>query len=1037
MHKKISFRRLASILIPLLVIILIFTVASNIVANYYSLTMNYMFGEGEIMIDRADGTQDWDAEYDCCFTGNADAASAAMRQFNRSVAEEGIVLLKNTRSALPLGKGERRLNVFGWHFENAPYCAPQSGSSSSDGDYVYPAEALKDAGFSLNEDLLTAVREGVPEYLSEPPQVGRWQNDWAIPEYVPTEAEVNDALKWSDIALIWLVRQGTEGADLPQSMNDNAFFGNSRTVGLTPSAREKYGYDPERHSLELTASEQELIRRVGAAGFQKVIIVINSDNPVELGLVEENAEIDAVLLVGGMGTEGFRAFPDILTGTVNPSGRLSDLYASDFTADPTYPNQADLTGGEYLRDGIFVGERVTLSNSVYTNLTPQFIAQNGLRSNGNTMQYVFQNYEEGIYSGYRYYETRALTEGEAWYRESVVYPFGFGLSYTQFDQYISDWRIEKEYIETDIVVRNIGNCPGKTAVQLYYSAPYGEGTANPHKIEKSAIVLGAFAKTGIIQPGREEEITLRIFIEDMASYDDEVFGCYVLDEGIYEISLRTDSHSVAYSESAGAKTAGDQVIRWYNGRMIVFNEGNPRSSEKYANSEEGLVYKAATNAFTRTLEGISPSFTELSRSDWVGTFPQVADDIDKTATPELIEYFKKYDISNMNNEADEMPATGIDNGLQLIDLRGASYDDSIWEAYLDQWDVDEMFEVVSKNGRGINGFTDLGLPLSVNSDGSMGIKYKSVDYTTYGIKLPLSCTAPVLAKTWNTDLAYLFGETCGEEALQYGMNGWYAPALNLHRSPFAGRYYDYFSEDPFLTGVLATQICSGAGSRGLNVYLKHFALNESEYLRNYSSVWASEQAMRELYLKPFEMCIKYSRKKVMYYDRSGVLQEKNISAVQGIMSSFNRIGNTWAGGNAELLKTVLREEWGFDGIVITDNMRQEWPDMDPDLMIRAGGNVCMSRGREFSDTQSASAVLALREAVHGICYAVVNSNAMNGILPGSFISYALAPWQIALIVGDIFVGVVLAGAIVFLIYRQTDERKHPERYGKEKGYYSL
>ena len=1035
MHKKISFRRLASALIPLLVIIFVFTVAANIVANYYFLTMNYIFGEGEILIDRADGTQGWDAEYDRRSTESAEAASAAMRQFNRSVAEEGIVLLKNTLGALPLGKNERRLNVFGWHFENAPYCAPQSGSSSSDGDYVYPADALKEAGFSLNEDLLAATKEGVPEYFSAPPKVGRWQNDWAIPEHIPTEAEVNDALKWSDIALIWLVRHGTEGADLPQSMNENAFFGNSRTVGLTPSARAKYGYDPERHSLELTASEQELIRRICAAGFQKIILVINSDNPVELEFVEENAKIDAALLVGGMGMEGFRAFPDILSGAVNPSGRLCDLYASDFTADPTYPNQADLTGGEYLRDGVLIGERVTLSNNVYTNLTPQFIAQNGLRSNGDTMQYVFQNYEEGIYSGYRYYETRALTEGEAWYDESVVYPFGFGLSYTRFDQYISDWRIEEEYIEADIVVRNIGDCPGKTAVQLYYSAPYGEETGNPYKIEKSAVVLGAFAKTGIIQPGRAEEVILRISIEDMASYDDEVFGCYVLDEGIYDISLRTDSHSVAYSESVGAEKAGEQVIRWYNGRMTVFNEGNPRRSEKYANNEEGLVYKAATNAFTRSLEGISPSFTELSRADWEGTFPQIADDTDKTASPELIEYFKRYDVGGMNDEADEMPATGIDNGLQLIDLRGASYNDSIWEAYLDQWKVDDMLEVVSKNGRGINGFTDLGLPLSVNSDGSMGIKYKSVDYTTYGIKLPLSCTAPVLAKTWNTDLAYRFGEGCGEQALQYGMNGWYAPALNLHRSPFAGRYYDYFSEDPFLTGALAVQICSGAGSRGLNVYLKHFALNEGEYFRNYCSVWASEQTMRELYLKPFEMCIKYSMKKVAYYDRSGALLEKEVSAVQGIMSSFNRIGNTWSGGNAELLKTILREEWGFNGIVITDNMRREWVDMDPDLMIRAGGNVCMSGGREFADTRSASAVLALREAVHGICYGVVNSNAMNGILPGSFISYALAPWQIALIIGDIFVGVVLAGTAVFLIYRYADERKYPERYGKESRYH--
>ena len=380
----------------------------------------------------------------------------------------------------------------------------------------------------------------------------------------------------------------------------------------------------------------------------------------------------------------------------------------------------------------------------------------------------------------------------------------------------------------------------------------------------------------------------------------------------------------------------------------------------------------------------------------------------------------------MNNDDDEMPFMGKDNGLQLIDLRGTQYGDSIWQTYLDQWTVDQMLEVVSKNGRGICGITELGLPASINSDGSMGIKYKSIDYVTYGIRLPLCCTAPVMAKTWNKMLAYKFGEICGEEALQYGMNGWYAPALNLHRSPFAVRYYDYFSEDPYLTGALGTEICSGAGSKGLNVYVKHFVLNEGEYLRNYCSVWASEQTMRELYLKPFEMCIKNSVKTVQYYDKSGEMQQKTISAVQGVMSSFNRVGSMWSGGNKELLIDILRAEWGFNGIIITDNMREQWADMNPDVMIRSGGNVCMSGGKQFADTSSATAVKALRQAVHGICYAVVNSNAMNKIPPGSFISYSLAPWQTALIIIDFAVGAVTIGAVAtfFILLRKYNNSPH-------------
>lgn len=1015
MGKKRKFKRIVSVCTPLLVILFGFTIALNTVANYYSLTMNYVFGEGKIHIDKAEGTEDWDAEY---FEKNCDspeAASARMRELNIDIAEEAIVLVKNNDNALPLSQGERRLSVFGWAFENAPYCAPQSGSSSSDGDYISPAQALRDGGFELNEELLDIIRSGVPEYSQLPPQVGRWTNDWALPEYAPTEQQVSTAAEWADTAMVWIMRQGTEGADMPQSMNENAFYGNKKKIGLSQSARKKYGFDPARHSLELTATEELMIERVCSVGFKKIIVVVNSDNPLELEFLKDNDKIDAALLVGGLGMYGFSVLPDILTGSVNPSGRLADIYPADFTADPVYPNHADLTGGEYVRDSVLLNKDMHLSNSVYSNLTANAIRENNLRSNGDTMQYVFQNYEEGIYNGYRYYETRAVSEGDDWYNRAVVYPFGYGLSYTSFTQYISDYDVDEHSINVKVKVRNTGDLAGKTVIQLYYTAPYGDQTTNENKIEKSAVVLGDFAKTCVLDPGDECVVELKIDIEDMASYDDSIAQCYVLDEGIYSISLRNNSHKIIESAAGDAKIKGAQVIEWNNKKTVIFDENNPRVSEKYAHNEEGVLYKAATNAFSQTLTGISPSFRQLSRADWQATFPRIPDDTDKTATPELIEKFKNYDIQSLNDEDAEMPVTGEDNGLQLIDLRGAHYNDCIWEEYLNQWTVEQMLEVVSKNGRGLNGVSRLGLPQSVNSDGTMGIKYKSLDFVTYDTRLTLSCTAPVLAKTWNKKLAFEFGETCGEEALHYGMNGWYAPALNLHRSPFAGRYYDYFSEDPYLTGAFATQICSGAGSKGLNVYLKHFALNEGEYLRNYCSVWASEQTMRELYLKPFEMCIKDSTKIVRYYDISGNIIEKKISAVQGIMSSFNRVGNTWSGGNSELLIDVLRGEWGFNGVIITDNMRAEWSDMNPDVMIRAGGNVCMSRDKQFEDINSATAIIALREAVHGICYAVVNSNAMNGILPGSFISYSLAPWQITLIAIDVAVGIIIAGATVAFI----------------------
>ncbi len=1027
--KKVGIKRFLTVVIPFLMIILTVLIAINATMNYHAYSMNYIFGEGQISVTVVDGDEALDGTYNAKALSSPQASSDAMLEHNVNTARESIVLLKNSKKALPLAEDERKLSVFGWYFEGAPYCVPASGSSSSSGDYVEPKEALQEAGFQMNEELLEQISEGVPEYAEKAPVIGRWNNDWAIPEYVPDDAQMQKARDFSDIALIWFSRQGTEGADCPQSMNENAFYYNAKTVGLSEEKRVKYGYDPDKHYLELTDTEKTLLNAVYEAKFEKVIVVINSDNPMELDFIRNEGGIDAALSVGGMGFNGFYALAEILKGEIAPSGRLSDTYAVDFKKDPTYPNHADLTGTEYTRAGVNFSENMSLQNSVYTNLTPAYIAQNGLRSNGEYMRYVFQNYEEGIYIGYRYYETRY---GESpFYYDHVVYPFGYGLSYTTFDQCITNVKFSHNQIELDVSVLNTGTVAGKEVVQLYATCPYGKETTNPVKVEKSSVILCGIAKTKTLLPGEKEIVHIVVDKELLTSYDDQVNKCYVLDDGEYRFSLRKNAHEEITSYEPEAFVKGVQSCIWNNAHTVVYNEETPRYSERYAHDELGLQYRAATNAFERTLTGMSASFTNMSRADFASTFPQIPDIIDQTASEALIPFFKEYDISSMQDSEAEMPTTGAKNGIQLINMRGLDYDDPTWNAYLDQWTVEEMINITAKCGRGITENVEQGVPASVNSDGTLGIKYKSVDYTVYGTILPLNCTATANARTFNPTLWYEFGAVCGEEALQYGMNGWYAPALNLHRTPFGGRYYDYYSEDPFLSGTIGASVATGAGSKGLMTYLKHFSMNEGEYLRNYSSIWATEQVMRELYLKPFEIAIKTSKMTVSYYDGNGEMAQTTMSAVHGIMSAFNRVGNTWAGGNGELLQTVLREEWGFNGVVISDNMRTSWVDMDPDLMIRNGGDICLSgQNKPYADTQSASAVNALRTAVHNICFTVANSNAMNGIAPGSLITYGLAPWQIGLLIVDIVVGVSILISILYIIYRARDEKKNPEKYDK-------
>jgi beta-glucosidase len=714
---------------------------------------------------------------------------------------------------------------------------------------------------------------------------------------------------------------------------------------------------------------------------------------MELDVLENDENIDAVLWIGGGGQSGFNAVGKILTGEINPSGKTADTYVADLLSDPANINFSDPT---------FWSESGASVN-MYTNVS----------TDNASGYYAFVQYEEGIYVGYRYYETayaEALNGNYDGfdYDKAVVYPFGYGLSYTSFDWEVvsTDLNVDTTGTMTvDVKVTNTGDVSGKDVVELYYSAPY-----TPGGIEKSAVVLGAFAKTGELQPGESETVTLSLNVEDMASYDSNNERAYVLDKGDYILSLRTDSHNV--------KEGSDTYEFTYTvNDTIVYSGDNSRQSDEIT----------ATNVFDENMTGISDDFTVMSRSDFAGTFPTAATDVDRTASDELIaDYMQAYDGDAVDTSSDaEAITTNADNGIDLIELRGLDYDDPLWDDFLDQLTLDEMATLSTEGGFGTAAVERLGILATSDNDGPAALKTKGLGTDATSDALTGFPTEVVIASTWNTNLAYAYGQVVGNESLACGTNGWYAPGVNTHRSAFAGRNFEYYSEDGVLAGNIATAQISGVASKGCFAYMKHFAMNEQESYRNCDSTgawssdgaqvmlmtWADEQTIREIYLKPFELVVKNSSTELNYIsDDEGTMSTKTVSGVSAVMSSFNYIGNTWAGGNSNLLTTILRDEWGFDGTVVTDACFYSY--MDYNQLIRNGGSTVLKTFlvTELGDTSSSANLQQnLRRAAHDLCYTKVNSNAYNNVKPGSKITYKMAPWQIMYIIIDVIgvIGIIL------------------------------
>jgi beta-glucosidase len=834
------------------------------------------------------------------------AVTAASTQLCEDIEAEGIVLLKNDNNVLPLSPDKLRVNIFGWSSVSPVYGGTGSGAVNI-ATATDLLNGLASAGIEYNQTIVDFYRA----FRTERPRVEIRAQNWTVPE--PTMREYDEkgifesARQFSNTAIIFLSRSGGEGADLGTTLPgvDSIKMtelpdGRRVNVGIRGSDYEEDA-DPEKHYLELSNRERAMVERV-TSEFENVIVVVNTGNALELSWTDTLA-VDSVLWIGGPGESGFKALGNVLTGTINPSGRTVDTFLKYLKQEPTFANFGSFQ---------YIGSEKDEKKAQGIGVDP-----------AQGIGYHFVNYSEGIYLGYRFFETFYLNDSAA-YNTVVQYPFGYGLSYTTFEQTMDDLIILNGKISVPVTVTNIGGVTGKEVVQLYNTSPYYEGG-----IEKAHVVLVAFSKTKLLNPGESETLSLTFAIEDLASYDYQSEGAYVLEKGVYEIKLMNNAHVLISSQEFDVPDT------------IIYGKNNKRASDaqaalnQFSFAHGDITYLSRANNFANYRTAIVMAQSRpMSASEEAATKIELP--LDKNAIT---------------------PVTAAKNGLKLVDLAGKSYDDPAWETLLDQLTETEMNRLITYGGYQTEPVKSVSKEATVDIDGPQGLS----SFMGASVRAGAYPTAVVIASTWNTDMARARGKMMGTEALELGVTGWYGPAMNIHRSSFAGRNFEYYSEDGFLSGKMGAAETAGAKEMGLYGYIKHFALNEQEKNRNSKLyTWSNEQAIREIYLKPFELSVK----------EGGAI---------AVMSSFNYIGPVWAGGCSELLNTVLRGEWAFRGMVITDYFGL-YGYMDADQAIANGNDLMLSTlgafGATLNESDSPLGKTFMRTACKNILYTVANSNAV-------------------------------------------------------------
>lgn len=848
-----------------------------------------------------------------------------------SIMGEGIVLLEN-EGLLPLTDTDS-LNLFGWESINPAYGGAGSGGINDLYEVISLTKGLENAGFSVNQELVDFYNA----YSSDKPEMSIQKQSWTLPEPPVSEYSqelIDNAKAFSDVAVVVISRKAGEGHnDIPMDVSKASYDNNSTEYEDFPAGE---------HYLQLSATERDLVEMV-CDNFDNVIVLYNGANQFELGFVEEYEQIKAALWCPGTGNRGFNALGQILSGQLNPSGKTPDTFLYDLETAPWWNN----------------GEKID-----YTNLAD--MAVEGMNAGvAQIFAPSFTNYVEGIYVGYKFYET-AAAEGLIDYDSIVQYPFGYGLSYTSFRQEMGPLQEANGAVTVEVTVTNTGAVAGKDVVGLYYNPPYENGG-----IEKASANLIEFGKTELLEPGESQTLTLSFAAEEMASYDARDAKAYVLEAGDYILSINSDSHTVLDQQTYTVE------------ETLIFSGENKRSSDAVA----------ATNVFDEA----RGDFTVLSRADHFANYDEAvaAPASQELGEPYLSEYHlnANFDKTTYLNDEDQMPVTGAKNGLTLADLRDADYDDPRWEQLLDQLTVEEMSEMIAMAGYQTGGIESVGKAATLDFDGPAAINNNFTGAGSIGFPIEV-----VIASTWNKDLAKEWGRCMGKLSREMGAQGWYAPGMNTHRTAFGARNYEYFSEDGVLSGNMGANAVAGAREEGVYSYIKHYALYEGN--AKMVSVWADEQTIREIYLKPFELSVKEG-------------------GANAVMVSWSFLGHKWTGENSGLLNTVLRGEWGFRGMALTDFFRNNGHGfMNADAALANGVDAMLSTfdgpDNNVADPTHPTSVLQMRNACKNVMYTVVSS----WLYEGGKVNIGMEGWKKAAIGIDIALGAALiAGAA--LIYRKS------------------
>ena len=868
----------------------------------------------------------------------SDATVSKANELAKDVQSEAVTLLKNDDSNLPLSG--KKVNVFGWGSTNPVYGGTGSGSMSKQYKTVSLLDGMKQAGLKTNTELSKLYTD----YRKDRPEVGMFAQDWTLPE-VPakqySDKLVSDAKDFSDEAVVVLTRVGGEGADLPTDMK-------AKGITYKNNSKDYDDFQKGESFLQLSKTERDMIDLV-TSNFKKVTLVYNGANTFQFDFLNDYPQIQSVVWCPPAGQTGFSALGEVLAGETNPSGKTSDTFLKDLTKSVSYNN---------------------FGKFEYTNMADKAAKYKGFTGDDVTAIPGFVNYSEGIYVGYKFYET-ASDEGLINYDDTVAFPFGYGLSYTSFDQKLDSVKYKGGKVTVTATVTNTGDKAGKDVVEVYYNPPYTDGG-----IEKASKNLAGFEKTKELQPGESQKVTVKFDDDDMASYDYKGVKAYVLEKGDYDISIQSDSHHVIDHKAITVKDT-----------VTYDSDSNTHNGDK----------TVATNQF----DDVAGDVTYLSRADHFANYKEA------TAAPTNFKMSDKaketfynnsnYDPKKFDKDSDKMPATGAKNGLKLSDMYGKDYDDADWDELLDQLTFDDMDNLIANGGYGTQAVKSVGKIQLTDADGPASLNN---NFTGVGsIGFPASTA---FACTWNKDLAKQFGEMIGDMAHDMHVAGWYAPAMNIHRNAFSGRTFEYFSEDSLLSGVMASSEISGAKSKGVYSFMKHFALNDQETKRTEMlCTWTNEQAMREIYLKPFEMSVKEG-------------------GAQAVMSSFNYIGNTYAGADSALLQTVLRGEWGFKGFVLTDYFGG-YGYQNADQEVRAGNDSMLATTKitNHITDKSATSVKAMRQAAHNILYTAANSWQYANGEP----KVATPIWKTAMYVAWGVTAVLVIGLEIVAIKRYLNRKK--------------